>query len=235
MLALAQRLQNPDFLPAARVAVGVTLLQLGKFTLAREYFDQGLVMFYAQEHHVWYGKTYEALCQVYEAWGLWLLGYPDQALQRSHEALSLAAHFYVVLADALLIAANVSLWRGKAQTAQEQAEQVIALATKHEFADLLARWTSVRGHALARQGRLEEGIVLMRQGSALQAAGGEAGQSFRLALLAEAYGKVGQTRKGWARWPKRSLWWRKLGSGGTRRSCINYAASLRSPSLVSRV
>src|SRR5262249_56130413 len=54
-----------------------------------------------------------------------------------------------------------------------------------------------RGWALAMQGQGEEGIAQLRQGlAAFRAAGAEVARSRDLALLAEAYGKVGQTEAG---------------------------------------
>ena len=53
--------------------------------------------------------------------------------------------------------------------------------------------------ALAEQGQGEEGIAQLRQGlAAHQATGEEIVRSHFLALLAEAYGKVGQPREGLA-------------------------------------
>ena len=53
-----------------------------------------------------------------------------------------------------------------------------------------------RGWALAVQGQ-EEGIAQIRQGlAALRATGGEVSRPYFLALLAEAYGKVGQAEEG---------------------------------------
>ena len=37
-----------------------------------------------------YGQDPGVACLSYAAWALWFLGYPDQALKRSHEALTLA-------------------------------------------------------------------------------------------------------------------------------------------------
>jgi predicted ATPase len=55
----------------------------------------------------------------------------------------------------------------------------------------------MRGWALAMQGQGEEGIAHLHQGlAALRAAGAELSRSRDLALLAEAYGKVGQTEAG---------------------------------------
>ena len=55
----------------------------------------------------------------------------------------------------------------------------------------------MRGWALAEQGQGEEGIAQLRQGLAAgRAAGAELQRSYFLALLVEAYGKVGQTEEG---------------------------------------
>jgi class 3 adenylate cyclase len=51
--------------------------------------------------------------------------------------------------------------------------------------------------ALAEQGQEEEGIAYLRQGlAASEATGGVQGRAYCLALLAEAYGKAGQTEEG---------------------------------------
>jgi predicted ATPase len=129
---------------------------------------------------------------------LWVLGYPDQALQRSHEALSLAqdAHPFL-LTLTLNNAAAFHLWRKEGQRAQERAEQCIALSMEHGFAFYLAAGTSQRGEALARQGQGEEGIALMSQSlTAMQATGTEVARSNDLGVLAEAYGEVGRAEEG---------------------------------------
>jgi predicted ATPase len=54
-----------------------------------------------------------------------------------------------------------------------------------------------RGWALAEQGQGEEGITQIRQGmAAFQALGQELGRPYHFALLAGAYGKVGQVEEG---------------------------------------
>ena len=59
--------------------------------------------------------------------------------------------------------------------------------------------TARKGWALAGQGQVEEGIAQIRQGlAAFRATGAELHRPCVLALLAEAYGKVGQTEGGLA-------------------------------------
>ena len=52
----------------------------------------------------------------------------------------------------------------------------------------------------------------MRQGLAAYEPSGQNLRPYYLALLAEAYGKAGQTEEGLTCWPRRWLRWTKLGS-----------------------
>jgi predicted ATPase len=128
-----------------------------------------------------------------------LLGYPSQALQRSHEAITLArelSHAYSLVL-ALTWGAECHQYRREGQAAQERAEAAIAFATEQGFAEYLARGTILRGWALAEQGQGETAIAQMRQGlAALQATGTETHQFYYLALLAKAYGAGAQAEEG---------------------------------------
>ena len=119
-------------------------------------------------------------CLSYAAWALWYLGYPDQALKRSQEALALAeglSHPFS-LAYALGVAAVFHLLRREGQLAREQAEAVMTLSTEQGFPFWLAYGTMVRGWALAEQGQVEEGIAQMQQGlAAFRAMGTEMGRT----------------------------------------------------------
>jgi predicted ATPase len=89
--------------------------------------------------------------------------------------------------------------RREVQAAQEHAEMAIALSREQGFTFLLAGGTFLRGWALAVQGRAEEGITQMRQGlAAVLATGVEVRLPYNLALLAEAYERVGQVEEGLA-------------------------------------
>src|SRR5262249_38783884 len=122
---------------------------------------------------------------------LWLLGYPDQALQRSQEALTLAralAHPASVV-SALYFAAHVHMYRREGQRTYAQAEVVLGLAREHAFAIRVAQATILRGWTLVEQGQGEAGIAQMRQGQAAYRATGS-GWGGYFGLLAEAYGRV---------------------------------------------
>src|SRR5262249_847807 len=133
------------------------------------------------------------------AFVLWYLGYPEQALQRSREALTLAqglSHPFN-LGLALIMASFLHQLRQERQEAQERAEGAIALSTEQGFVEWLGAGSLLRGWVLAEQGQGEEGIAQMRQSlAAIQANGIELGRATSLAPLAEAYGKAGQAQAG---------------------------------------
>jgi predicted ATPase len=83
------------------------------------------------------------------------------------------------------------------QAVQERAEALLALSNEHGFPFWLAQADILRGWALAEQGQHAEGIAQMRRGlAAFRATGAEVVRPYYLAVLAEAYGKVGQVEEG---------------------------------------
>jgi predicted ATPase len=137
--------------------------------------------------------------RIFAALVLWLLGYPDQALQRGQEGITLAyesSHPYS-LSFALAFTARLHQFRRERRLAQERTEAAIALSAEQGFAMALSQAAIQRGWALAEQGQGEEGIAQIRQGlAAYRATGAELGRPYYLALLAEAYGKVRQVEEG---------------------------------------
>jgi len=114
----------------------VTLYYLGELHPAREHLEQGIALYSPQQQRsLAVVQDPMVACLSYMAWVLWYLGYPDQALKRSHEALTLArelSHPYS-LAQALFFAAELHHLRQEARAVQERAEAVIALAAEQGF------------------------------------------------------------------------------------------------------
>ena len=93
LLVMAQSLHDPALLLEGHFGVGITLYYLGDFVASREQCTQGLMLYDAQQHRsraVFFGQDPGVACYTFEALSLWLLGYPDQALHRSREGLTLA-------------------------------------------------------------------------------------------------------------------------------------------------
>src|SRR5262249_61394144 len=102
-------------------------------------------------------------CLSHAARLLWPLGYPDQALQKNQEALTLAYELAhpASLAYAHAFTAMLHQLRREGPAAQEQAEVTMALSSDQGFAPMLACATILRGWALADQGQSEQGMAEM--------------------------------------------------------------------------
>ncbi|MCI0440076.1 MAG: hypothetical protein L0177_13245, partial [Chloroflexi bacterium] len=203
LLTLAEREHDRMLQAQAHWALGGDLFHLGEHARAQAHLDEGISLYDPQQHrsHVsLYVQDPGVTCRGY-ARPLWLLGYPDQALQRGHEAMSLAqelAHPFS-LAFALNWVATVHQFRRDARATQERAEALIAFSTEQGFALWVPFGTVLQGWALAEQGRREEGMAQMRQGmAAWRATGAEVDLPYFLALLAEANAKGGQLDDGLA-------------------------------------
>ena len=125
---------------------------------------------------------------------LWFLGYPDQALQRIQDALALAqklSHPYS-LGFALYYFAWVHQQRGEPQGVQERVDTMVAWATEQGFTRWVLQGAVLQGWLLVQQGKGQEGLLEMRRGHG----GSTREQSYEAALLAEAYGREGQTEEG---------------------------------------
>jgi tetratricopeptide (TPR) repeat protein len=141
------------------------------------------------------------ICRNHGAWTLWCLGYPEQGLMWSHEAVTLAQQIAhpLSLSFALSCTAAFHTFCREWQRAQDRAEATIHLATAQGFPFWIAVGAILRGWALAQQGQAREGIAQIHQGlSAYRTTGAEVLRPYWLALLAEAYGTLGEPEAGLA-------------------------------------
>ena len=130
---------------------------------------------------------------------LWQLGYPAQAQQRMHEALTLAQELSqpFILAYALNVSCVIASLRREGEAVQEWAERVITLSTEHGFTFWSPWGVILQGWALAERRQGEERIAQIHQGlAAYQATGAELWQPYFLVLLADACGKMGRREEG---------------------------------------
>jgi predicted ATPase len=204
LLGLAQREHDPAWLVMAYCVLGVTLFHLGEFGVARAHLTQGMTLYDAQRHRsleFFYGIEPGVFGLYNAAFVHWHLGYPDQALQRSGAARTLAQErsYPFILAITLVFTAMTHQLRRERALTHELAEAGITIAHEHGIQVGLGSGSILRGWALAEQGQVEEGIAQMQQGlAAVQAMGTGLYRSYFLALLAEAYGKAGQAEEGLA-------------------------------------
>jgi len=201
-LKLAQQTGDPISLTASHWRLGCFLFALGEYVAAHVHLEQ-TIAFYEPHHH----QTLVSLCVAnpgpsaiaYDACCLWCLGYPDQALRRSEEALTLARELDhpFTLGDVLSYAGcQLHVMRRDAQALKESAEELLQFPNGMD----LIWWrkgTLHRGEAVAMLGQIQEGMAQMREGiAAFHTVGARTLLSGVLGSLAVAQAKAGQPQEG---------------------------------------
>jgi predicted ATPase len=199
LFSLAQTMQDPALILEAHHTQWSTLFSLGELLSVKEHCERGRALYDPRQHRqhafLYAGHDPGVCCGSHAAEVLWLLGYPDQALRRSHETLSLGrelSHPYS-LAYALLWSAKVHKFRGEMEAVRERTEEAMILAVEQGFPRWVMLGAILRGWLSVEQGS-EQGIEQIRQALADQTAAAE--QQSSLAFVAEAYGKAGQPEEG---------------------------------------
>jgi len=202
LLRLAQTAQDALALVGAYWALGETVLLLGRYDSAHVALRQGISHYDSQQYAAQafaYGQDNGVTCLIFEAWALWFLGYPEQALRREHEGLSLAQEVQHLNTQAL--AQTCALWlyqfRREVPKVQEMAEGMMRVSTEHGLPQWQAMSTIFHGWALAEQGHVAEGATQTQEGiTAWRATGAALGLPYFLALEAEVYLRAGQPEEG---------------------------------------
>src|SRR5262245_3437903 len=169
LLALAQQAQDAAMLVAAHRALGVTLYQLGAVASAHTHLAQGIALYDSQQHRAaafLYGEDSGVVCHSFAALSLWILGYPDQALAQSQEAVTLAQQSAHTFSRGFVLTFTTVFHqlRRELPATQEHAEAAIVLAKEQGFRLWVAVGSVLRGWTLAQRGAGQEGVAQMHQG-----------------------------------------------------------------------
>jgi predicted ATPase len=202
LMALAERLQDAALLREAHQVQGINMFYLGELALASEHLEQAVDRYNPEKtggRASYSGADQGVASLSHAALALWLRGYPNQALEKAKAALDLAKRLGqpFSLAFGLSMAALLHQYRREGTLALERAEAAIACSKEQGFELLLGFSTIFKGWALAEQGQVEPGVIIIRQGlDAFQGTGAELGRLHFLALLADVYGQAGQIEAG---------------------------------------
>jgi predicted ATPase len=202
-LSLAQRAKDPLLVALGHWHLGLVLFGLGEYTTARAHLEQMISFYEPQQHHhplvLLRGSDVGLSALAYAACCLWCLGYPEQALSRSQEALALARELGhpLSLADVLCYAGCLfNEMRRDGQALKGNAEELMRLANE-KVPGWSGAGTRFRGEALAMLGQVQEGMAQMREGMAfVQSAGARCYLPGTLCSLAEAQAKAGHPEEG---------------------------------------
>ncbi len=199
-LALAQQAGDPLFVALSHWHLGYVLFGLGEYTTARTHLQQVIAFYRPREHHRSFvflrGADGGVSALAYDACCLWCLGYPEQALARREEALTLARELdhAFSLSDVLCFAGcALDQMRRDAQALKDNAEELIRITKGMGFSSFGETAVCYWGDALAKLGRVEEGMAQLREGlAARESMGARCYASGILGALAEAQAKAGR-------------------------------------------
>ena len=203
-LSLAQRAEDPLLVALGHWYLGFILFGHGEYMTARAHLEEMIAFYKPQQHHhpIVFRRGSDAglSALAYDACCLWCLGYPDQALSRSQQALALARELGhpFSLADVLCYAGCMfNAMRRDAMTLNDNAEELVRLSNERGFAGWLDAGTCYRGEAVAMLGHFEEGTMQMRQSMAdSRSKGLRCNLAGTLGALAEAQAKAGHPEEG---------------------------------------
>jgi hypothetical protein len=152
--------------------LGICLPTLEGIPVALEHLEEAIALFRAGmpgSRPFRLGNNAGVTCFTTSAFFLWMLGYPDKAVARAEEALTLAArlqHPYS-LAYVEFHCGLLRLWLRQPEPVRKHAVQVLHLAQQYDFPLWRALGTCLLGVANAELGRAEEGLAQVNEGIAL--------------------------------------------------------------------
>jgi class 3 adenylate cyclase/predicted ATPase len=177
---------------------GIAVQSLGRFGEAKEHYEQALSLYEPAEHRclaLHFGQDMRVVVLARRSQLLWILGYPDAALENVEQALSEARRIgqAVTLMYALSHVAFTLCQCGRFECAEEISKEGTALAEEKN-----ARFWNAYGilnlgciHALA--GRAPEAIASISAGLEIRkATGATMNNSYYLSYLALAQAGVGE-------------------------------------------
>ena len=201
-MQLAENAADPAFILEAHHVFWSTRFFMGDYATAEFHANEGIAIYDPVEHHPltykYSGHDPGVCCRGFSALALWVRGYPDQAVNRSNEALTLAnqEQHPLTVAIAYYFLSQLHMLRREADEGQRWAEKTIEISEKYVLPLLLAQGRFHLGWALAEQGHLVQGIELIRNGiTATRATGALMGFPFFLSVLARAYLDSGELRQ----------------------------------------
>jgi predicted ATPase len=201
-MQLGENAADPAFILEAHHVFWGTRFWSGDYATFEFHANEGIAIYDPVEQHAltykYSGHDPGVCCRGFSALALWVRGYPDQAVHRCNDALTLANRDLhpLTLAIAYYTQSQLHILRREADEGQRWAEKQIEICEKYVLALMLGQGRFHLGWALAEQGHLAQGIELMRDGiAATRATGALMGFPFFLSVLASAYLDSGELRQ----------------------------------------
>jgi tetratricopeptide (TPR) repeat protein len=178
LVALAEREPGPARLLWANTALGEGLEYQGRHRDARAHLEKAIALIPAIPEHTVFPVADPRITAL-DVLGdvLWCLGFPDQALKRCREALTLARKLGrpFALCAAYSGVCTVYRDRGEVSALEEAANELRVLADEHGLGLWREEGTYWRAWCLVKKGNVEEGLNEFQRSLAARRAVGSAG------------------------------------------------------------
>jgi predicted ATPase len=202
LMALAEQGDDSTLLMQAHVAQGACSMNQGRLVAGREHCELGLALYDPAVHWTLadlYGFD-PGIVSAQLAMTLWLLGYPDQAMQRANEAVKLSHDrtHPMSVSLACMVTGMTHRWRGETVASLRQAEALLVVSQEHDLAAFVGGGHLLAGWVRAEQGKEVEGVTQMRQGLQLLADKQALSLPCWMSLLIDTYWRTGQGAEGLA-------------------------------------
>ena len=201
LLRLSRQRNTAAGLILGHFSSGRTLMFTGMFASSRSHLEGGLALYdpvshRSLVHHAAHRPDVHAKAELGIV--LFCLGYPEQALVRSNEAIAEARKLAhpPTLAVSLALGTELLSLVGDIGAMDQRAGQLAAVAAEQDFPRWGAMGAICRGWVKVKSGDVAEGISLLRSGSAAyRATGAELWMPHYVAFLTKAYEIAGQAQE----------------------------------------
>ena len=194
VLALGEQAGDSGYLLEGYRANGVVSFYAGEFENARHYLERGIALYDVQthgRHGLRYIEDPGQTCLSYLAQVVWMLGYPNQAVERVKQAIGVAratGHMPSVV-EAVIWLAEITVLRRDIPEARERVAAALALATEHGLPTWIGMAKIMQGRVLNEQGQRVDGLAQIREGLSVAS---RLYRPYSLSRLAEALAKAGE-------------------------------------------
>ena len=204
MLRLAGQMKDQMLQQFAYHQMTTTLLYLGRLSESIEYRRRASELYDREAFRTiifQLGFDPESAGLSHAGWAYWVLGYPDQARQKSREALAWAeelGHPFMI-AFAKFFAAQLHCYLRDVAMTRKLAEETITLSREMGIALWLAGGLALMGWVLVEEGQIAKAIPQQQQiMTTLSKIGAELGRIQLVPRLVDMYAKAGRAADGLA-------------------------------------
>jgi predicted ATPase/class 3 adenylate cyclase len=169
ILKLAKDENDRSMLVHGHLVSGINIGFLTDLNLGLDHFDQGIAIYDSEQasaRRFYLGSSPGITCLTTSAFFLWMLGFPDRAINRVERAIELAIRLNhpFTMAYARFHTGVLHMWRREMALAQKHANSILTLLEEHEFPIWKALANVMHGASITGLGQVEDGLAQTQRG-----------------------------------------------------------------------